>query len=261
MIRAEVRVFHPTFADDVTIASDTPKNCGKAIHAFREGLFWSRCFVLKPPKCRYLAFKRFTSNQSIYIPRQHRRFSSFDPCLEIDGIIITYIGDDDPPLFKYVGTKIQYDLGVDTICDKIQHKLEKLITIVDTTYLTGPMKAWIMNNSIIPKISWDVMVHNILLGIRKHWTNIIHMKFRKWIGLAKSAEPSVLYRSYSDFGLAFKHLDEVIDRLQVVKCHLLKYSKDQNIRDVYNYKLKMSRMDRKLSSPLRKSTYKKRSID
>ena len=84
MAKAEVRVLHPTFADDVALATSSPTNCTTSIRIFHKGLKWSRCFVLKPVKCRSLAFRRFNrKNTTQYTPRQHRRFSSYDPMLKI----------------------------------------------------------------------------------------------------------------------------------------------------------------------------------
>ncbi len=112
MMKANVRLLHPTFADDVALVTSSPTNCTASQRVFQKGLKWSRCFVLKHIKCRSLAFRRFNKrNNTKFIPRQNRRFSSYDPLLKINGHAIQYIGDDDPPLFKYVGVKIQYTFG------------------------------------------------------------------------------------------------------------------------------------------------------
>ena len=45
MAKAEVRVLHPTFADDVALATSSPTNCTAYIRIFHKGLKWSICFV------------------------------------------------------------------------------------------------------------------------------------------------------------------------------------------------------------------------
>ncbi len=84
--------------------------------------------MLKPVNCRTLAFRRFNKkNKTRFTPRQHRRFSSYDPLLTIDGQLIRYIGDDDLPLFKYVGVKIQYDIGVNLVSKHINDNINDYI--------------------------------------------------------------------------------------------------------------------------------------
>ncbi len=155
--------------------------------------------MLKHIQCRSLAFRRFNKrNNTKYVQRQHRRFSSYDTLLKVNGRVIQYIGDDDPSLFKYVGVKIQYDLAIDIVSNHLDIKIKTYIKKIEATLLTGPMKAWILNNTVFSKISWEVMLHNIPLGDRKRWTRLFHNCFRCWVGPAKSAEPSALYRSYEN---------------------------------------------------------------
>ena len=67
--------------------------------------------------------------------------------------------------------------------------------------------------------------------------NGAHRYFRRWMGLAASAEASVLYRSEEHFGLKFKDLKQVLRQLQVTRWHILKYSKDEQSRAVYHRRL------------------------
>ena len=215
--------------------------------------------MLKHIQCRSLACRRVHKrNSTQYIPRTNRRFPSYDPLLTINGQAIQYIGDDDPPLFKYVGVKIQYDLAIDIVSNHLDIKIKTYIKKIEATLLTGPMKAWILNNTVISKISWEVMLQNIPLGDRKRWTRLFHNCFLRWVGLAKSVEPSVLYRSYENFGLNCNHLDEVIDRLQVITPHLIKYSQDTQMNKMYKYILNSAKKNRKLSDKLQKFEEKKK---
>ena len=55
--------------------------------------------------------------------------------------------------------------------------------------------------------------------------------------MAAASEASVLYRAHEHFGLNFKHLGEMLNRLQVTKWHIMKYSRDKACRDLYQYRL------------------------
>jgi hypothetical protein len=84
------------------------------------------------------------------------------------------------------------------------------------------------------------MVQNFL-SQDVEWSNITHVKYRKWIGLSKSAEPSILYRSNEHFGLNFKDLGLLRKQLEVVKWHLHKYSRDVQSQQLYQYRLDLDR--------------------
>ena len=73
------------------------------------------------------------------------------------------------------------------------------------------------------------------------WTDHIHRKYRKWIGLAKSAEGSILYRSNEHSRLNFKDLGQMQKQLEVVKWHIMKYSKDPQSQELYRYRLRLDR--------------------
>ena len=64
----------------------------------------------------------------------------------------------------------------------------------------------------------------------------------------------MLYRSYENFGLNFNHLDEVIDRLHVIKHHLIKYSRDTQMNNILN----SAKKNRKVSDSLQKFEEKKK---
>ena len=70
-----------------------------------------------------------------------------------------------------------------------------------------------------------------------HWQVVIQPYYRKWVGLAASAEASVLYRAHEHFGLNFKHVSDMLQRLQVVRWHNIKYSKDPDVKNLHLYRL------------------------
>ena len=77
----------------------------------------------------------------------------------------------------------------------------------------------------------------ISLSQARKWKALIQPYFRRWLGLAASAEASVLYRAHEHFGLNFKDIGEMLERLQVAKWHIMKYSRDPNCRELYRYRL------------------------
>ena len=250
LTKTEIHISQPTYADDIALVAKNPQVTQKSIDAFSRALCWSKTMNPKPSKCKSLAFRKFMpkEKQVKFKARQKVQYSSFDPLLvvkyfDMKGKVLSkhpigYIGDDDPPLFKYLGMKIQWDLRMENVVEEITNKLTKWLALVDGTLLTGPMKAWITNFHICSKLSWVLMIYNFSNSQAERWNDLTHSMYRKWMGLAKSAEASILYRSRVHFGLQFKHLREMQDQLQVTKWHIIKYSDDPNAKRLYEYKLK-----------------------
>ena len=93
-----------------------------------------------------------------------------------------------------------------------------------------------------------IMVHDIKLGQLDIWKRKFHQKFRRWLRLAKSCEPSILYRSKEHFGLNLKDLKEYAKRLKAVRMHILKNSLDPKISNLYEFLLKRDMKSRGISS-------------
>src|SRR6185295_1992422 len=108
-------------------------------------------------------------------------------------------------MFKYLGRFVQYDLKDDLIRKQVEEKLLKWLQILEDCGLEGRMKAWIANFHVCSKLAWRLMVKTFPLELLRAGEIIFTGSFR-WIGLAKCAEPSILYRSTEHFGLNFKDL-------------------------------------------------------
>ena len=140
-------------------------------------------------------------------------------------------------MFKHLGRFIQYDLKDGGIQKQLEDKLLRWLQVVEDSGLDGRMKAWITNFHICAKLAWLLMVQDFPAMAVKKWQEHIHRKFRRWIGLAKCTESSILYRSNDHFGLNFKDLIQLERQLRVVKWHIIKYSKDAQMNQLYNFRL------------------------
>ena len=136
---------------------------------------------------------------------------------------------------------MQHNLKDDLIQKQIEDKLVNWLQIIEESGLDGRMKAWVVNFHVCAKLAWLLMVQDFPAMTVEKWKNHIHRKFRRWIGLAKMAEPSILYRSNAHFGLNLKDLTQMEKQLRVIKWHIIKYSKDSQIQQLYNYRLALDR--------------------
>jgi hypothetical protein len=67
------------------------------------------------------------------------------------------------------------------------------------------------------------------------------------MGMKKTTENGILYRSNMAFGLGFKNLEDANFRAQVVKWHIMKWSLDPNARALYVYKQEEEEVKKKRS--------------
>src|SRR3954469_1819753 len=129
----------PTYADDVELVAQTPKDCQKSIDASQTALEWTQVLKAKPVKCRSLAFRLFRSEekQTEFKKVLSTQYSCFDPLLKINNAAIKFIGEDDPPWFKYLGRYLQYNLKDDLIKKQVEEKLLKWLQVIEDSGLEG----------------------------------------------------------------------------------------------------------------------------
>lgn len=227
---SDIQVSHICYADDLTIITRTPNDNQELIDILDEFLSWTNCMKAKPTKCKTLAFRVFPSTK--YIPLTESSYSAYDPGLTVSGESIPSI-EDSP--FKFLGRKINYTLRDDAVKEEVKLKLRKLISTLERSNITGPMKAWTYNNYIIPYITWELTIYDFPVSFGDELEATITSFLKKCLGLSRCATPSILYRSKDHFGLGLTKLTTHLKRMQVCKMHLLKYSDDHKVRELYSY--------------------------
>ena len=86
-----------------------------------------------------MAFKRFATKNTL----QGTEYSAYDPELKIGDTIIPFLWDADF-VFKFLGRLIQADIWEMTASNRtIKDVFLSMMDLIDSTKLTGPMKAWI----------------------------------------------------------------------------------------------------------------------
>ena len=226
-IGSDVVIRAPAYADDVALVERSPRVLQHSIDSVAQALKWSVTMSLKVSKCRTVAFKKF----------QKGGYCSFDPSASLGDEVLPFIGDDDVPLFKYLGRSFQANGKEDIVLDSLVENLEHNLSRVDDTKLLGPMKMWIVDQFVVSKLSWSLMIHNFSdLAVTKIHERL-HRKYRAWVQLADAADGSILYRSNANCGFALKNVVELKRRLQVVKWHIMKNSLDDQARKLYSHRL------------------------
>ena len=110
---------------------------------------------------------------------QDSDYSCYDPLIVIDDQKLKFVGDDNPPMFKYLGMWIQSDLKEDIVVEKVEDTLVGWLKTIDSAPLDGRMKVWIVNCHVCSKLAWLLMVQNWSETTAAGWQKHIHRKFRK----------------------------------------------------------------------------------
>lgn len=233
VIEPNICIKSPTYADDVALVEVSPQRAQASVNGFAKALEWTKSMALKPVKCRTVAFKKFGR------PGDTKwGYRPFDPRLKLGKEVLPFIARDDPPMFKYLGRCFQANGTEDIALERLLKSVEERLELVDATRLTGPMKAFIANNYVIPMSLWQLMIHDFPTSVAEQVNAIFQRRFRAWFQLARPADASVLYRARMNRGLGLKNVVDLHQSLQVVKWHIMKDSLDEQSRNVYSHRVK-----------------------
>jgi hypothetical protein len=180
-------------------------------------LSWTRCLFLKPGKCYSFALGDRRSHGGA-------SYGAFDPGLTISGKAVEFFADE---LHKYLGRLFSTD-----ITNKGAYKLtleffSSALSRIDDAPITGPSKAWIYQFYVLAVLSWPFLIYPFsVTNIFKDFEALATRFLKKWYGLAKSANPSILFLPKSRNGLGITSPVEKFKTLQVCAFHQLVNSKD-----------------------------------
>lgn len=146
---------------------------------------------------------------------------------------ITPIADEG---FKYLGVRIEWTLQEKQSRGRIKEILIHLINLVNNTHVANTAKLWLYNHHIVPRLSWWFTTLDLSLSFAKHLHSLVLPFLKKWCGLPRAANPSILFcGSKSRPGLRLKRIPTVWKQSRA----LLKYSRDTRVRSVFKGKLEV----------------------
>ena len=255
---SDIRRLTRAYADDLNLTTSRVEHCQMAVHKCELWLGWTNCMKAKPKKCISMAMKQFDHRikEEKFKPVLDLTYSPFDPELSIDGTRMAFIlnpeldpktVDLDPkpgePLFdkdmfekshfKFLGRQIHFFVKEKGIQRLIENKFQKDIETVDKSLVNGIMKAWLYQFYVLSRLSWHFLVHDLNHSLAERLTIRATAKLKKWLGIYSSADIGILYRPKSDFGLGLTSVVVHFEKMQIVKCELLKNSVSGDIKAIY----------------------------
>ena len=145
---------------------------------------------------------------------------TIDPKLRLRNQLLPFIGSN-PVRFLGMYISIPQDPSQGRM--DVAQKLERMLKCVDQCPVTRHQKLRIYKLGVCPRLNWSLTIHQFpLTWIERQLQPLATRSLKKWSGLAKSANPNLLYLSQKQGGLGLPSLSSLHKRLQVSRqCQLL----------------------------------------
>jgi hypothetical protein len=203
------------YADDIANMTHHRGHNQEIIQLIEEWLEWTQTMQAKPRKCKAMCLSKG---------------KLVNPKLMIGGAELGYI---DKEAFKFLGKQITSDGSAAAGKQKVKAELEKHAAKLDKTLLTGSQKMWIFDCVLMSMVSWDLLIHDMSPSFVEDLGALQTRMYKKWSHYAKTGNATVFYRRGVHFGLGMKEMVPFFKKMQLVKCHLLKTSTDDDVRTLY----------------------------
>jgi hypothetical protein len=238
------------FADDISIMTSSPSLNQRALDLFKSFLCWTKTMQENVKKCVSMAMKRFNNDaahdeferygDTVYCP--------FDPHLNIGGEKLRFIVDvaADPQSlafdhFKELGRWISVDLKEDKVKSVLQNRVLSDLATVDASGVNGFCKLFLYEFFLVRRLSWQFLVHDLCLTFAVGLDKIAIPFLKRWAGLFRGADIGCLFRLRKDLGLQLTSFTFHFKHLQLVRCCLLKNSRDPAVAGAFTHKANRER--------------------
>ena len=141
---------------------------------------------------------------------------------------MTYLYDAD---FRYLGKPINTESSEVDCRRLIEEKLRSLLESLDTSILTASAKIWLYHHFVASKLSWSLLFNDLCLSFVKKLQAIATKALKRWVGLPKCANPSILFVGGRDqCGLKVRNLITLWKQQQHIELSLLESSSGERCR-------------------------------
>ena len=166
------------FADDLTTKTNDDTKMQTLLNFISSTFDWSKCLQLNTKKCKVLCI--------------NERGEPSNVDLTLNGKKINHL-ENSP--FKFLGRWIYPSLSDVDNRRHVVVKFENLMGKVNDLALDGKKKAWIYQFGVLPYIAWDFMMYELNQTTIKKLEATSNKFLKKWLRLAKCADPSIIYRT------------------------------------------------------------------
>ena len=116
------------------------------------------------------------------------------------------------------GEAIYKDLSDSEVRATVSAKFKDLLEKTDRDNVNNIGKLWIYENQVVSRISWEFIIYCFPITFAESLQTTANRYLKKWAGLARCANPSILYRSREKKGLQMKALTAHLKCMQMTSC-------------------------------------------
>ena len=194
------------YADDTCVIANTPVACQQLLNMVDRWLEWSG-MKAKVVKCHSVVIQSSTGH-------------TMDPQLTLSGQKHPFLGNN---TIKFLGLPIQIPQKPSAARSDLKQALSRMLQAVDRCPVTRRQKLKLYKLGICPRLNWPLTIHEFSISWIERKLEAMATRFiKRWAGLAKSANPNLLYLPKRDSGLNLPSLSFLYKQLQVSRqCQIL----------------------------------------
>ena len=135
----------------------------------------------------------------------------------------------------------------------LQESLQQMLTAIDETLLARQQKLRLFKHGVFPRLSWPLLMEDFPISwLERELQPLATKALKKWAGLARSSNKSILFLPVKWGGLALPFPTGLYKKLQAMKMAQLLMSRDNGVQKAADLHLseekKSQRMKFKLAA-------------
>lgn len=175
---------HLLYANDTCIVGKSPAACQYLLDMVQGWLEWANLRA-NLAKSRALCIKASTGK--------------YDSQLCIGEEKIHHLGDSS---FMFLGMRIQISQNLSIARSILQESLERMLKAIDSVSVTSHQKIHLYKQGVCPRLTWLFHVEVFPISFLEKTIQPLAIHFlKKWTGLARAANPALLFMSPRRVGL------------------------------------------------------------
>lgn len=193
------------YADDSCLIGNSPASCQHLVDTTATWFQWSG-MKAKISKCASLGLQASSGKK-------------INPMLLLDGQPIPYTPDG----VKFLGMHINVPADQAKHKITVKSKLDTMLREVDACPLTRKQKLLVYRAGVCPRLTWLLTIEELpITWVEKNLDTLASRYLKKWSGLARAANNSLLYLSATKGGLNLPLISSLHKKLQVSRqCQVL----------------------------------------
>ena len=144
--------------------------------------------------------------------------------------------------FKFLGMPVSVYRNSNVARLSIKRSLQQMLNEIDATPLTRQQKLRLFKYGVCPRLSWPLSVEDLpITWLERELQPLATKALKKWAGLARCSNTSILFLPTKRGGLALPSLVSLYKKMQAIRMVQLFTSSDPGVRKAASLRLEEER--------------------